>query len=134
MDTTSSESTKHIHVSPEDSGTTITLLDKEIRDDAQSTALRDELVRVVNQSDPPNIILDMRNVEYITSIALLPFAMLRKTIDAREGRVVLCNVSDVVAKVLTVTQILVKTRPDARQVTMADDLEAARQLLGIDGK
>ena len=68
----------------------------------------------------------------ITSIALFPFVTLRKTVEEAGGRVVICNVADIVAKVLTISQLLVESRVSARHLTLASDLDSARQMLETD--
>jgi anti-anti-sigma factor len=129
MNSNDDEPLRHIKVSESSDVTILTLLDQQIDDVAQAEGLRNELVALVRQSAHTRFVVDMGHVIYITSIALLPFVTLRKTVNEIGGRVVLCNLSEVVAKVLTVSQLIIESRAHVRHMAMADDLESALRWL-----
>jgi anti-anti-sigma factor len=92
-------------------------------------ALRDEMVGAIRDSDSIDVIIEMQNVEYLTSIALLPFVSIRSVAEQRGGRVVLCKPTGIVVDVLSVSQLIVESRDTTRHLQMADDLSAAVALL-----
>lgn len=92
-------------------------------------ALRDEMVAAIRQSDSDDVIIDMKNVEYLTSIALLPFVSIRSAVEQRGGRVVLSQPAGIVVEVLTVSQLIVESRDSARHLQMAESIESAISLL-----
>ena len=107
----------------------IEVVDPELNAFEQVHRLRDEIVQAMTDAETANAVLDLNKVKYMTSVALLPFVDVRKTAQRNGGQVVLCNVSDVVAKVLTVSQLLVETRGHAKHLAIATDLDAAVELL-----
>jgi len=107
----------------------IEVLPAKLNDEPVVFALRDEMVTAIRQSKSDDIIIDMKNVEYLTSIALLPFVGIRSAAEERGGRVVLCEPSGIVVEVLSVAQLIVESRDHARHLQMADSLESAIALL-----
>ena len=88
--------------------------------------MRDELENVVHGASPKGFVVDMKRVEYVTSIAMLPFVNLRKTADEVGKRVVLCNMTDVVAKVLSVC---LEPHSKVSNLQLANDFKDAVQVL-----
>lgn len=107
----------------------IEILPTRLTDEQQVFALRDEMVSAIRQSASDDIIIDMKNVEYLTSIALLPFVGIRSAAEQRGGRVVLCQPTGIVVDVLSVSQLIVESRECAQHLLMADSLESALALL-----
>ena len=107
----------------------IELLPTELRDEHVVFAVRDEIVSAIRESESDKVIIHMKNVRYLTSIALLPFVGIRSAAEERGGRVVLCEPSGIVVDVLSVSQLIVESRDHARHLQMADSLESAIALL-----
>ena len=107
----------------------IEVLDRQLNEYEQVCRFRDEVLQEITSLETPRAILDLKNVEYISSVALLPFVDMRKNAEDRGGQVVLCNVSIVVARVLTVSQLIVESRGHARPLAISADLDAAVALL-----
>lgn len=120
---------KHIQIGQESGVTVLTITDSQLNEYDQSHELRDEIERAITAAKPPEIVIDMRNVEYLTSVALLPFVSVSSTAARLGGQVVLCNLADVVAKVLTVSQLLVEHRSSAQHLLLSTDLDSAVALL-----
>lgn len=91
--------------------------------------LRDEMVAAIRQSESNDVIIDVHNVDYLTSIALLPFVSIRSAAEQRGGRVVLCQPAGIVVDVLAVSQLIVESRGSARHFRMAESIESAIALL-----
>jgi anti-anti-sigma factor len=107
----------------------IEVLPTRLSEEPQVFALRDEMVSAIGQSASDDVIIDMKNVEYLTSIALLPFVSIRSAAEQRGGRVVLCRPAEIVVDVLSVAQLIVESREHAHYLQMADSLESAIALL-----
>ena len=107
----------------------IELLDSQITEYEQSQELRQEIVSAIETSDSSQVIIDMKNVTYLTSVALFIFVDARAATEARDGRTVICNLAEVPLKVLTVTQLLVERRSSANYLQMAEDIDSAVTLL-----
>jgi len=101
--------------------------DTSLDDDEQAQCVRNELVAAVAEASC-DVALDLRNVKYLTSVALLPFVEVRSAAETHGRRVVLCNLADIVAKVLTVSQLIVESS-HGHYLEMADDLDSAIALL-----
>jgi anti-anti-sigma factor len=109
--------------------TVLTLLETKLNDAERASALREQLVMALHASPDGRLIIDMKHVEYVTSAALLPFIAARKAAEEKGGQIVLCNLAAVVAKVLTVSQLIVESRSQAHYLAMSDDVESAVRLL-----
>ncbi|MEO8164794.1 MAG: STAS domain-containing protein [Betaproteobacteria bacterium] len=107
----------------------VEILAAKLSDERVVYALRDELISAIKQSASNDVIIDMKNVEYLTSIALLPFVGIRSAAEQRGGRVVLCEPTGIVVDVLSASQLIVERREYARHLQMADSLESAIALL-----
>ena len=118
-------SSKHIQVKQEGGVTVLTITDSRLTEYEQSVGLRDEIEEAIGQVESPKIVIDMCNVEYLTSVVMLPFVSVSKTAARLGGQVVLCNLADVVAQVLTVSQLLVEHRSPAAHLLLATDLDSA---------
>ncbi len=69
-----------------------------------SHAVRDELVSAVNDSQATNLVLDLEQVEFVGSVAMLAFLSLRRLADVE--RIVMCNVADKVKSIFVVCELL----------------------------
>jgi anti-anti-sigma factor len=98
---------QHISVS-ERGGVDVLLLD-EARIDQYETAteIRNELLDAVTKSQAQDFVLDMRNLEYMSSVGYLPFIRLSMRVNGAGGRLLLCNVSEVITEMFTATQLLI---------------------------
>ena len=64
---------KHIEVEQHGGATVMRITDSRINEYEQSHQLRDEIVNAIREAESRKVVLDMRHVEYLTSVALLPF-------------------------------------------------------------
>ncbi|MBI2480091.1 MAG: STAS domain-containing protein [Planctomycetia bacterium] len=124
-----SENARYIRSRYEQGILVIEVIPKRLSEEPQVFALRDEMIAAIRESDSDDIIIDMKNVEYLTSIALLPFVGIRSAAEQRGGRVVLAEPAGIVVDVLTVSQLIVESREHANYLQMADSLESAIALL-----
>lgn len=95
--------------------------------------VRDEILEAIQQVQSVPVILNLRNVQLLTSVALFPFIEIRAVAE-REGRqVVLCNVAAPVAQALTVSQLIVENRSPDHHLVLTEDLSAAIEWLANGG-
>ena len=76
----------------------------QLRTPEVSHAVRDELISAVNDSQATNLVLDLEQVEFVGSVAMLAFLSLRRLADVE--RIVMCNVADKVKSVFVVCDLL----------------------------
>ena len=120
---------KHISLSDRNGVLVITVLDKHLSEERQVSEWRSQMADAIRRTSPAGVVIDMRKVEYMTSIALFPLVATRAVAEETGAKIVLCNLSQTVATVLTVTQLIVESRPHAKHLAIAENLNAAVALL-----
>ncbi len=65
---------------------------RELRDAQTSYALRDDMLRLVNDAKVDRVVVDLKNVTFMGSIGLLALLAVRRRLQA--GQIVICNISD----------------------------------------
>ena len=120
-----------IEVAMADSYSVLTIRDSRLDDFEQAQEIRSEMLDALAATESARVIVDLCNVEYLTSVALMPFVNLSASARQREGRVVLCNTCELVTNVLTVSQLIVEHRDSAKYLEMADNLESAIAMVQI---
>ena len=91
-----------------------------------SHAVRDELVSAVNDSQATNLVLDLEQVEFVGSVAMLAFLSLRRLADVE--RIVMCNVADKVKSIFVVCDLLTddpQRKPPFEHVATVDEAVAS---------
>jgi anti-anti-sigma factor len=101
----------------------LTLNDAEVRGDELAAALRDELLAAVG--DAASVVLDMRYVTYLSSVAFRPLLALYQQLKDRGGRIVLCNLSRSVAEVMHLMRLTSTSHSSGSPFEEKPDLDAA---------
>jgi anti-sigma B factor antagonist len=96
---------RHIRIDPEGSVTVVRFLDREIRGEAASEDLQRELAQVAAAPKHDNVLLDLSNVELLTSSALVQLIVFHKMLEANRGRLILCNLRPEVYDVFNVMKL-----------------------------
>ncbi len=122
-------SLQHLSIEERDDTLILTVLDERLTNDTQVNEWKDQMIAEILNRSPTGAVIDMRNVEYLTSIAVFPLVATRTAAEEAGVKVVLCNLSDAVAKVLTVVQLIVESREHANHFSVAGDLDGAIALL-----
>lgn len=107
----------------------ITLADKQLHGEELADALVKELLETVSAAKTNKVIIDMRSVESISTPCMRPLLSIRSHLKSSGGRVCLCNLSEFVAEVLTVTRLISPSGP-APLEHAADVPEAMKMLAG----
>lgn len=68
-------------------------------------SVREELFRLVEERDRLELVLDFRNVEYVSSEALGPLITLHKKLEVVGGRLVLCHLDPQIYEVFEITKL-----------------------------
>ncbi|MEX2185550.1 MAG: STAS domain-containing protein [Pirellulales bacterium] len=87
---------RHVDVSQSGDVTVVRLLDKEIRGEAASNDLEPELTRLVSSDGSRQVLLDLGNVEFVTSSAIVQLIMLNTALAGAGARLILCSLRPVV--------------------------------------
>ncbi len=120
-----SEEFFHIACRTERQALVITILDSMLNDYEQVCAMSTEMQTAIGSSKTKRVAIDMSNVIMITSVALFPFVRATSAASVAGGWLVLCNMSDPVAQVFVISQLIVENRPHAKYLSLAEDLESA---------
>jgi anti-anti-sigma factor len=84
----------------------LTLTDAQVRGDEIAEALRTELLDAVARSGIGHVVLDLRDVEFISSVAFRPLLQLHGKVKELNGRLVVCEMSPPVAEVMRLTRMV----------------------------
>jgi len=108
----------------------LTIEDSEVRGDQQAESLRKQFLEALKQTGCHEVILDLRNVTFLTSTAFRPLLSLRKELHNLSGRLILCNLNPMVAEVFRVTRLISTAGSRDAPFEYATDLAAALQAMG----
>jgi anti-anti-sigma factor len=102
-------SDKYQHISVSSRGEVIVLVitDKRIEQHEAATRMSTELIDAVEVSQAKDFVLDMGNLEFISSVGYLPFLRLAKCVNDLGGRLLLANMPEIVAEIFTATRLLI---------------------------
>ncbi|WP_165226734.1 STAS domain-containing protein [Aquisphaera insulae] len=73
--------------------------------DFRSSSLRDSIYAVVQQRETPLIVLDLDQIDYLSSSGVAILVGLKRRIDTRGGKLALFNVQPVVSDLLKVMKL-----------------------------
>jgi anti-anti-sigma factor len=96
----------HLTSRVENGALVLTLTDSQIRGDAIAEALRAELLDAVARSGVARVVLDMKEVEFISSVAFRPLLQLHGKVKDLNGRLIICEMSPAVAEVMRLTRMV----------------------------
>lgn len=113
----------------------LTIEVEQVKDYAVAEELRYELAHAVNSRQATRVVLDLHNMNFITSLACVAFIGVKQTIKDADGRVVLCNMSDFISKVFNAKRLLARSpRSGSVAFESAESLQEAIELLTDNGE
>jgi anti-anti-sigma factor len=124
--------TQHVEVAAEQGVLILTLLDRELRDERQCAAIRQEFLAAVQESNAKKIVVDFRNVTFVASVGFRPLLSLRRLVHDTGGRLVLCCLGEYVKDVFQATQLLVSHKVAGAPFEEQPDLVSAIAYLNRD--
>ena len=96
-----------------------------LRGDTLVAALQQELLTVVSQDEAPKVVLDLQRVTSLASEAFRPLLALRRKLQERGGRLVLCNLNAGVDAALRATRLMSSSRSSTASFEAHPDVAAA---------
>jgi anti-sigma B factor antagonist len=85
--------------------TIITFEEEKILEDANIKAIETSIMSVVEQSSGINMILDFRNVQFLSSAVLGLLIKISKKIYEKKGQLRLCNIDSKIYEVFKITRL-----------------------------
>ena len=126
---------RHIAARSTDGTLVLTIEVEQVKDFTISEELRYELVHAVKSRQAKRIILDLRNMTFMTSLACVAFIGVRQAMKDVKGRVVLCNMTEFIHKVFSAKRLLVRSKTNGNVAfESAATLDDALALLATDDK
>ncbi len=119
----------HILLEQQSGVLVLTINEKEMAEYELCTAIGRELVDAISQADTSAVVIDLHNLEYIASVGVVPFLNAKRTVNERQGRLVLCNLSSFVHEVFSVTQLLINPTSQNSVFEWATTREQAIEML-----
>lgn len=90
-----------------DEGVLVILVDlQEVKDYMIAEELRFEMVHAVQRSQTRQYVLDLRNIQFMTSLACVAFIGLKHSVRESEGRLILCEMSEFIRKIFNAKRLL----------------------------
>ncbi len=123
---------RHLRWRTEEGILVVTVTEPQLQGYTMARSLWQELLALVIQHEPVlRMILDLQAVQSLTSEALRPLLLLRRTLFEWGGRLVLCNLNPVVAAVFRVTWLVSTDRVSASTFEVQPSVEAAMAWLNV---
>ena len=107
--------------------TVVTVNTKQIREADQAYALRDEILEILNKSNPSCLVLDLGELTFVGSIGFLAFLGVRRHLEG--GRIVICNMSGPVHDMFAVCHLISPDPAKKAPFEAAKTLDSAIALL-----
>ncbi len=84
----------------------LNVLQPELWGEELTNAIRDELVQAVDHYGLPRVVLNLEQVQFLTSMGISALLHFRRHVRELGGQIILCNVAPVVADVLITTHLV----------------------------
>jgi anti-anti-sigma factor len=97
---------RHISTADENDVLILTLKINQVRDYVVAEELRYELLHAVRRVNAQKIVVDLRNLTFMTSLACVAFLGLKAGLREHGGRLILCNLSEFIRKVFSAKRLL----------------------------
>ena len=85
--------------------TVITFVDEKILEEQEIKAVQDSIMSVIEQSEQLNLILDFRNVQFLSSAVLGLLIRISKNIYERDGQLRFCNINPKIYEIFKITRL-----------------------------
>lgn len=125
---------RHIGAKSTEGTLVLTIEVEQVKDFTVSEELRYELVHAVKSRESKRIVIDLRNMTFMTSLACVAFIGVRQAMKDVEGRIVLCNMTEFIHKVFSAKRLLIRSKKNGNVAfESAATLEDALAMLATDG-
>ena len=94
-----------ISVKYTENATIVAFTDERILEEQHIQALQESIMSVVEQAERINLILDFRNVQFLSSAVLGLLIRISKKVYERDGQLRLCNISPKIYEIFKTTRL-----------------------------
>src|SRR6516164_5285042 len=115
----------HISCRKEDGVLVILLADEKLQGDELADGLRREFLDALSTHGLNKVVIDFRNVKYLSTAGFRPLLTLHRKLSEVEGRMIFCNLSPETEEVFVVTRLISANRFSAAPFESAGDLHSA---------
>ena len=119
------EDYSHISVRDCDGVLVLTIRQTRLTQYETARAMADEMTDAVAAAQAANVVVDLQNLEFMSSVGYLPFLRVARRVRDAGGRLLLSNLSEVVAEMFVATQLLIEPSSAASPFQAARTLEDA---------
>jgi len=85
--------------------TIVSFTDEKILEEKDIKALQESIMSIVEQAERINLILDFRNVRFLSSAVLGLLIRISKRIYERDGQLMLCNINPKIYEIFKITRL-----------------------------
>jgi anti-anti-sigma factor len=103
----------------------LTVTRRSIEGDEVAAALRQELLEVVERAGAKQVVIDLSRAHYVSSIAFWPLLALRRRLQEKGGRLLVCCLSPTVADIFETTKMISTSGATDAPFEFAPDRAAA---------
>jgi len=115
----------HLQSNVEQGVLVLTLTVNQLQDEKLAEAVLQELISSIEQSGIRKVVIDLRNIKFISSVAFRPLLHVRRILHDAGGRLVLCGLSSVVGDVFYTTRLVSPDGSFSALFELAADVPAA---------
>ena len=94
-----------ISVEYSENATIITFVDEKILEEKEIQVLQESVMSVIEQAERLNLILDFRNVRFLSSAVLGLLIRISKKVYEQDGQLRLCNISPKIFEIFRITRL-----------------------------
>jgi anti-anti-sigma factor len=103
----------------------LTIALSQIEGEVVSDALRQEMLAAIAATGQQRVVVDFRNLKYISSVAFRPLLSLRRKLKEVNGKLILCGLSKAVGDVFYTTRLIGTSGEVSAPFEMQPDVESA---------
>src|SRR5262245_42060002 len=115
----------HISTRADQGVLVLTLHRAALRGEELATAVREELIAAADRSDNPRVVLNLEEVEFVSSLGIRALLLFRRHVRQRGGQLLLCSPAAEVADVLITTRLLGTSQSGLIPFGLAPDVSTA---------
>ncbi|MDG2383259.1 MAG: STAS domain-containing protein [Pirellulaceae bacterium] len=123
---------EHIRVDEQAGVLLLTVLLERVTEYDLARSMEQELMDAVKQRAAIKVIVDLGKVEMMSSVGYLPYVGLRAHVKDAGGRLVLCNLSQVIREMFDMARLLINRNSPKAPFEYADSVDEALQMLTQD--
>jgi anti-anti-sigma factor len=97
---------RHLKERTEQQVLVLTVTTPQLRGDELADQLAGELLDAIARHEATRVVLDLAAVQYLSSVIFRPLLQLHAKMKEKQGRVVICSMTEVVAEVLQLTRMV----------------------------